>query len=749
MNRARRALLASLGACLGAVAGAQPRNLDASRVTLLARLRALDLTPAWFTSANWANRLYDPWTDYISGEMSEADFSVACANVSDYCLRDIWNLRKKDVDPIDWEKYAPTWNGIHALALRYFRTGRGVYLRKWVAVVDDYIKWTVRMAEADRLPTRSAMPAPLLDAAFTWGGLFTAVSIIAKALGRDVPPADPRQSPYAPVIEPLDAGRAAELPEVFLERIGAAFARAIAPDLLKAYQQPRYVPNQRMFGTEAVALASAMYPGQEALVRLRPTLDASLTDIATRYRHVDGGQLEQSFNYARDVIDGLTRVQKLPLSPVPPWRKAAADTIEAWQRFTQAIALPEGGLPQVGNAASGRVSTEGHLRFGATSMAFPYSGMYCQRSDWARDAAYLFFFVRRAARGHSMAGSNSLQVQAFGTPLLVPGGSADYRPVNELTRGSATYLSELSSWKTNTILVDLESQAGGDTEGLSTDSTGEPDILRVPPKPIHSRWLASDAFDFMEGVHRSGYGKDKRKEPLIRDVQHQRQIVFVRALKVWVVIDRLVTGATHRYHQVWKFAPPQGLAGATGFGRDQVTIDREERRIRTTRLDAPNIALHHFGVADLEYESHFGDQFGWFSPGPTSNAVPAVDVHAVWHGGGPQTLLTMIVPYRGSKSPLDRISERSAGDDIHLQAEFGGGRQLVIRVPVARPGAAAESGRLELLVSLNSPGSAGAKLRITAGGGEEEVGPRTRQCVFPVGMVWKTDGSTLTPSYTR
>jgi hypothetical protein len=758
MDANRRELLHLFGAGLVAWAPAawalKPSDPQAYAVDL-AKLRALDLSPAWFTSANWANRAYDPWTDYISGEISESDFSRACSKVSDYCLRDIWNLRKAQPDPVDWDKTPPNWNGVHALALRYFRTGKPIYLKKWLAVVGDYAAWSDKQAAGDRLPTRGRQPAPLLDAAFTWGGIFTAMSIVAKALGRG---GDTKASPYEPVTEPLAADQARLIPLAFMTSLGNAFVRGAGAHMAQSYADARYVPNQRVFGFEAIALACVYFSQADPVNQLRPTLDDGVADAIRRYRQLDGGQLEQSFNYARDVVDGLARMQRLPLAPAPAWRGAAADTVTAWERFTQAIALPRGGLPQLGNAATGRIATGSDLRFATASIAFPYSGVYCQRSAWAPDAAYLFFFARRLARGHSMAGSNSVQVHAFGQPLITAGGSADYRPARDGNRASAAYLSESSSWKTSTILVDGLSQKSGSTDGLPRDDKGQPDITRVPTQPIRARWHASDTLDYLEGLYDAGYQRPLAGEGggrQVDDVRHWRQVVFVRPMMLWLVVDVLRSEASHRYTQVWKLAPPGSDPSSGGFVAEQVQTDAREGLLRTTRPGdgAANLSLHHFSSANPQWRKYFGsDGFGYHSRGPVSEAEPAVDVHVEWEGRGPQVCITAIVPQRGAAAVLSAATNRSRAGVAACELTSGAGFKLAAAASASATSLSAASvnvPRAELLVVLQAPGQ-GQPTRLVISPDDSHVleGSRKSAIVEPTTFRWTEGaGGALSPVY--
>lgn len=623
------------------------------------RLRRISQTPAWFTSGNWSNAAFDPWTDYIAGRIGEREFTQVCSVASDYCLRDIWNLRTADLQPIDWARWPANWPAIHALVLRYFRSGDLAYLARWRLVVADHARWLDELTDAGRLPTRDGRPAALLEAGLAWGGILTALGIAAKAAGAWNPSQRKQRSPYAPNLEPLDAAAAEEsLPDKFLLSLSRCFSRGPGRDLGRHYGLEIYVPNQRVFGLEALASACALLPSDNSLSALQSQADEALLDATARYVHLDGGQLEQSYNYAQDLVGCLARLQQLPRSPAPVWQFGAESAVQGWQRQCAAVELPSGGLPQMGNAVAGRVRLLASApRFAATSMAFPYSGIYVQRSGWDARADHLFFFHRRAARGHSMAGSNSLQLQGHGRPLLVAGGPADYRAELPAPSVQARYLAESSSWKTNTVLVDELSQAGGNHDGLARDARGQPLVTSVPAAPILARWLGGAVFDYLEGRHTAGYSAPVAKHNVRRvdDVVHWRQIVYVRPLRLWLVVDVMQTSGSHSYTQVWKLPPPRGMAGtAPGFEPGQVVMDEAARRIVTTddRPGAVNLGLVQFSPVKLAYRKAFGsDGLGYFSPGPLSDAVPAVDLHAQWQGQGPQVCVTALVPFMGQQLP--------------------------------------------------------------------------------------------------
>lgn len=733
-STARRTLVAGMGLVgahlrPGAVAAAllwwpgrgHSRDGEQSATLALQRLRLFNATPAWFTSGNWGNGRYRPWTDYLVGRMGEAEFEAVCAAPSDYCLRDVWNLRQRLPGPIQWAREEPgfNWPGIHALAMRYFRTGEAIYLEKWVAVVSDFANWTLQRPIEQRTPLERGQPGPLLESAMTWGGILTAMGILAKGLeGASLATA----SPFASRPGPVPGGPHAAALGRALSGIAAAFSRGDAAFLARHYASPRYVPNQRVYGLEALLQMGAFFPDLSAGAWLTLAHEA-MHDAAERYSLPDGGQVEQSFNYAQALVQSLERCTWLPFETEPAWRAAARTAVRRWEWFVAALAVPTGGLPQLGNTSWGRVGRQqaAAVRPVGPSVALPYSGLYVMRSDWTPQSPYLFFVHRRAARGHQMAGGNSVQVSAFGRPLLAAGGSAVYGGPAARDAALTAYLSESSSWKTCTVLVDGRSQAGASFQGLALGSDGKPDITRAPAAPARVRWHTSDALDVLESDYREGYRAtlDDPRASLVSDVVHTRRVIFVRPMALWLVVDVMRTQAAHDYTQVWKFLPPNTEPSLNGFEQSQVEVQPRERRISTRDATplAANVDLLHFGPPELQYRRFFGAQgLGWHNPGPLTRPEPAVDVHASWRGTGSQVLLTAIVPRRGTASPVTRVADLSRAATAGCALVNDEGMRLSVLATASPIALAIEgtSAECELLLTLGSPGQRPEKLLLSS-----------------------------------
>lgn len=683
-------------ACRSSVnAGIHGKDSEPQTTTLrdfaIRAMRSVDLSPSWFTSAYWDNPAYKPWTDYLVGKISEIQFSKVCAQVSEYCLQDVWNLKKEEILPIDWQHRPPlNWSGIHALSLRFLRTGDALYLRKWLSVVSDFAVNQPKQAHKEGpTPISTGNASALLESAMAWGGIFTAFTVLAKGAGRKGSLAgQATQSPFAAMEESTDAPMLDLFPPQVVVDIARGFATGDAVSLVRYYAASGYVPylpNQRIYGLEALAYLLAFFPGLPECLKLSPQVHASLKDAFTHYRHRDGGQLEQSFNYAQGIVFAAERLEKLNFTSTVPWKQETRPVIEGWYRMAAALATPQGGMPQVGNTLWGKVGNYiNPPRFEATSIAFPYSGYYVQRSSWGKDAGYLFFFYRRAARGHSMAGCNSIQLGAYGRQLLVAGGSANYKRASKNFPGSTAYLAEESSFKVNTIVVDGRSQNGGSLQGLPSGANGKPNSTVVPSEPVQSRWYTSVHFDVIEGLFAEGYrgSLDDPEASLIEGVSHCRQVVFVRSLMLWLVVDIMRTTGNHRYTQVWKFSAPNNGLDIPGFTKGQIALLPQDRIVRTTdpKPDAVNVSLQQFGVAGLTYNSYFGEgHFGYVGSDPLSEPVPAVDVHVEWAGTANQVLITVIAPYRGMASPFKNAVESFASNGLAgCRLEMRDGQRLSI-----------------------------------------------------------------------
>lgn len=433
------------------------------------------------------------------------------------------------------------------------------------------------------------------------------------------------------------------------------------------------VPNQRMTGLAALAYTTIIFREFKQVPQIEDYIRVQL-DQFLKYNFLpDGGNLEQSFNYNQGEIESLTELMQAYGEDLPGYLNILPRVIAARAAIDTGLRTPLGGLPQVGNqsillgrevwkspeAAKQWWSADIRKRHPVepqpyTSIAFPYSGFYAMRDGWDIDSLYLFFMNGRPQRGHSMRDNLAIQANAFGRQLLVCAGSPTYNQYHtQDAKGAEFYLSEQSSFKNNTLLVDGKSQAKNADE-----------LTRAPQTPVPGRWHHSPRYDYVDGRYELGY-ETRPGVGLDMSVSHERSVVFLRKTGLWLLLDSMnaADNRSHRYTQVWNFPPElreeRQDRSRAGFTEEQVGFNAQAKRCGTADPDGPNIEIHHFSPAEIEYEKYHGDRekwLGWFARG-IGDAIPAVDLHANWKNEDSDHLLTLLVPRdMNSEGPLAAIT---------------------------------------------------------------------------------------------
>ncbi|MEJ1161182.1 heparinase II/III domain-containing protein [Prosthecomicrobium sp. N25] len=629
------------------------------RDAAIARARSLDLRPV--LGPNWGNGKFDAWTDYLVGDSTEAQY-LAAAVPPDYRFDDAWGFARLPGQRVNYaETRGSCYLGlapVNPLAARFAKTGAAKYAARYLAVVRDMaVNERAALAGQPRSilngvrgcarDLASGNAEALLMYGWSVNAFASGFGGLAKTLGRSPRPWD--DGAVAPVTAALTAADR-DLVDAGLtfEAVGG-FATTVAPLLLKYYEVPGRVLNQRASALAGLGLVGYTFIDHPDVLPLVPRIGAAIDQLATESVYADGGLVEASFNYNWATVDDLRRLAGL--RHIFPWAGKAAMLGERFDLAMAAIAAPGGGLPQVGNTLWNKGRKPTPHTFGLTSLTLPYSGYTALRSGWDDAASYLFFYNWRDAHGHAMAGSNSIQLAAGGRRLLVAGGIPNYSGLNAEYPASVAYLSEASTYKTSTVLVDNQSQSHGNTAGLRMIA-GKPDRERAALFPVDARFSTSSRFDFTEGLYTGGYGP-------VTDTQHWRGVVFLRNPALWVVVDVLRSTGNHAYTQVWKFAEPVTDAGGVqieGFHPEQVSLDPAGRRIFTTDATpgAVNLSIRQFGPS-LGYARHWGADkgpFGYVGKTFSTGLGFSPDVHATFGGRGDQVVVSVI-----------RATPSAVGDD--------------------------------------------------------------------------------------
>lgn len=481
-----------------------------------------------------------------------------------------------------------------------------------------------------------------------------------------------------------------------LDRIPADLLADIAVSLVEDHTgkllwfciRPGAVPNQRAEGLKALAFLSAIFPNFKMTPQLIEYVERAYEEMLGSNFLPDGGSLEQSFNYNGQDKEGLEELVRFFGDNPPRYAQAALEKVRARRTIDDGLQTPLGGMPQVGNShdvlgknvweseeAAKRYQESSDIRGKHpikpqtyTSKAFPYSGFYAMRSGWDTKDLYLFFMAGRPQRGHSMRDNNAIQMTAYGRQLVVCGGSPTYGNFRtEEARGADFYLSEASSLKNNTVIVDGKSQ-----------SKNSPRAAQAYKTPIKSRWHTSERYDLVDGLYDLGYGEfeNGRDVNIDMSVQHYRKVIFIKQAKLWIIEDKMInqSDSGHQYTQVWNFLPYHEDKGwrnsIAGFRKEQFAF--AERHFLTADPNGPNVNFMHFGPKKISYERYFGNRdpwLGWYATG-IGDARPAVDVHVNWESEGSDTLLTLMMPRDvNQKLPLTKeltdMSEGISGLDVY------------------------------------------------------------------------------------
>jgi hypothetical protein len=622
------------------------------------------------------------------GQGQQADWMVDVREVTD------WGTEALSALPLD-QKLTKTayrnFEDMKSFVARYWRDGDPAYRDKLFEIMADFSvrhhdqfwsDWYRDYFHDEEVKHRYHVDWRLntngLETGWRLRNFFRLMAGMVKCLGDDK--AEQWDDVLTPRSAPLTREQLDTIDPVSLARIAESALYQHAPKLMW-FGREGSVPNQRVTGLVALAYTAAIFPEFKVVPQIEAYLDRQFTDMLEGAFLPDGGSLEQSFNYNEGDLRELEILSRFYSGNPPAFMQRIADVVAARRAVEDGLRTPLGGLPQVGNTSllssprlweSGAIK-EAFLKSAQVrgrkevkpqtflSKAYPYSGFYAMREGWEPDDLYLFFMNGRPQRGHKMNDNLSVQVMAYQRPLIVTGGPPPYGMFrNDDARGADNYLSEHSSLKVNTVLVDGMSQA-----------RNAPPLTRAPQTTVTSRWHTSANFDYVDGRYDLGYVKTASKEPPDMGVAHERSVLFIKPARLWLLTDRMVAAdgaplAGRKFSQVWNFPPrvdDRLGKSVAGFRREEIVWDGEKRRFGTADPGGPNLDFWHAGPRSIDYTLYHGDRehwLGWFAPG-IGDAIPAPDMHVNWTADDSELLLTLMAP-RNVNDP-GPVSEALALDD--------------------------------------------------------------------------------------
>lgn len=796
---------------VAAEAGDTAAAARAWRAAVVSRLRRAELGEFDYHIMHLRDR--KPLADLLVGAIGEKEY-LSAVGVNSF--RDLYGLSSppEPATEIDWLAVSAdpvvaavsaygTFNFAVPLAAQYWNTRDPVYLRKWMAIASDFA--LRQRAAMEQLPEPSR---PRENSPWIVGGdtcilqsqkvltLIRSLAVLAKALpSGDEPGAREWSRSLAPVLSPPLESAVALLDPDQLAAIVLSLTTDDPPLLLELYEATRAPPNQRCLGLTALLMIASQFPEVTGMTALRERAGAAMHEHVLKSFHHDGGMLEQSLNYNLGDAEKLRQVGRmLRGDDRPAWLADLATRLALYDRMIVSLRTPAGELPVIGNNTSNppalwrgsevrdqwfqdpfRAAPRPDVsRLAFTSVAFPYSGYYVQRGSWDWASGYLFFMNARPASGHCTMDNLAIELHALGRPLLVRGGPPHYalQFLPEARRADADaierYFGEWSSYKVNTLLVDGQSQV---RDGLPATAPYD--------EPIPARWHASSAFDFVEGRYDLGYGVRAKPAEHIKDVAHHRQVVHVRGLGCWVVVDSMQSQSTtsRAYTQIWKLPPyldpnDGGGLGVCGFPQDQVVVDPDG--FHTADPAGPNLWALQASSQPLDREIHFGESnpyLGWYAR-QIGDLVPAADVHARFSGRGDMAVVTLLAPSAGN-APRFTLRRRDAAalpaSPVALEAIHRDGTTLTISAATRGPAALtagpvtaratllivqAERASLKgLAIGCTSFASRGERITPSSADFEFETRDGTVAVLAPIerprGFSWIDNPRSSHPSYTK
>jgi hypothetical protein len=293
---------------------------------------------------------------------------------------------------------------------------------------------------------------------------------------------------------------------------------------------------------------------------------------------------------------------------------------------------------------------------------YAYAGVGVMRSNWDRDANYLFFDVGPVGVLHGHEGKLAVEVVAYGRSLVEDLGVHTYAtterdiPFHQFFTASAAH---------NTVIVDGKSQVRLKTGPFTTD------------QPLLNPWFSTATCDFLSGCYTEGYG-DATSDEIDPSIVHHRSVIFIKGHKegepeYWIITDHLTGDGVHTCEQLFHLIPVEA------------TVDPGTKTVRTITQGQPNLAFIPAVTDGLEVEVVEGhtepNLQGWYcGGGPHPTPAPCVTYRRT--GMLPTVFHTVLVPMKADKAALPKVKSLGAPGDGWIRILFPDGREDLYCSPV-------------------------------------------------------------------
>ncbi len=312
-----------------------------------------------------------------------------------------------------------------------------------------------------------------------------------------------------------------------------------------------------------------------------------------------------------------------------------------------------------------------------TSDVLPYVGEFLFRGGWKKTDPFFYMHSGPVPNSNANEDINGFKLHNYGLQLVI---------------GQPVYV----DGRTQNGHYSCVDNPGGKTEFL----------VYSDGLPMKGRSHTSEHFDLGEGIYEgayeeragrlywsvfqfNGFDMASRQKSIgklaVLDVTHLRQVVYVRKLDAWVVIDRMKAKGQHAYEAPYEIFTParkEELKELKDPGR--IAIDPGQFTIRTRNINYPNTVIHQFSEASLNYSfdpslKPLGNQKeaelaaldkAWgLNNEYTKGLLPFTRrVIASWEGEGDQVLISLLTTTQTNEASRVKIVERKGTSFV---AQFG------------------------------------------------------------------------------
>ena len=293
---------------------------------------------------------------------------------------------------------------------------------------------------------------------------------------------------------------------------------------------------------------------------------------------------------------------------------------------------------------------------------YAYAGVGVMRSNWDRDANYLFFDAGPVGVLHGHEGKLAVEVVAYGRSLVEDLGIHTYAtterdiPFHQFFTASAAH---------NTVIADGKSQVRLKTGPFTTD------------QPLLNPWFSTATCDFLSGCYTEGYG-DAASDEIDPSIVHHRSVIFIKGHKegepeYWIITDHLTGDGVHTCEQLFHLIPVEA------------TMDPGTKTVRTITQGQPNLAFIPVVTDGLEVEVVEGrtepNLQGWYCGGaPRPTPAPCVTYRRTEML--PTVFHTVLLPMKANEVTLPTVESLGAPEDGWIRILFPDGREDLYCSPV-------------------------------------------------------------------